>query len=81
MFANKLSLGAVLLIITAVVCVFKFDVLKLNERVPDANETKSIDITIPLRYDDYVSDGKNEFTDKKNYRKGNSSYEKFRAGI
>lgn len=65
MFANKLSLGAVLLIITAVVCVFKFDVLKLNERVPDANETKSIDITIPLRYDDYVSDGKNEFTDKK----------------
>lgn len=65
MFANKLSLGAVLLIITAVVCVFKFDVLKLNERVPDANETKSIDITIPLRYDDFVSDGKNEFTDKK----------------
>lgn len=65
MFANKLSLGAVLLIITAVVCVFKFDVLKLNERVPDANETKSIDITIPLRYDDYVSDRKNEFTDKK----------------
>lgn len=65
MFANKLSLGAVLLIITAVVCVFKFDVLKFNERVPDANETKSIDITIPLRYDDFVSDGKNEFTDKK----------------
>lgn len=65
MFANKLSLGAVLLIITAVVCVFKFDVLKLNERVPDANETKSIEITYPLRYDDFVSDVTFKFTDKK----------------
>lgn len=65
MFANKLSLGAVLLVITAVVCVFKFDVLKLNSRVPDANETKSIEITYPLRYDDFVSDGTFKFTDKK----------------
>lgn len=65
MFANKLSLGAVLLVITAVVCMFKFDVFKLNDRVPDANETKSIEITYPLRYDDFVSDGTFKFTDKK----------------
>lgn len=66
MFANKLSLGAVLLVITAVVCMFKFDVFKLNDRIPDAADTKSIGITLPLRYENYVSaDGSYNFTDKK----------------
>lgn len=66
MFANKLSLGAVLLVITAVVCMFKFDVFKLNDRIPDAADTKSIGITLPLRYENHVSaDGSYNFTDKK----------------
>lgn len=70
MFANKLSLGAVLLVITAIVCMFKFDVLKLNDRIPDAADTKSIGITLPLRYENYVSaDGSYNFTDKKTIEK------------
>ncbi|MBC8596701.1 hypothetical protein [Qingrenia yutianensis] len=70
MFANKLSLGAVLLVITAVVCMFKFDVFKLNDRIPDAADTKSIGITLPLRYENYVSaDGSYNFTDKKTIEK------------
>lgn len=66
MFANKLSLGAVLLIVTAVSCAFKFDVLKLNDRVPDANDTKTIEVTVPLiSGNGYVSNEKYDFTDKK----------------
>lgn len=66
MFANKLSLGAVLLVITAIVCAFKFDVLNLNNHVPDARKTNSITVTVPLEFSDgLVTQNEYTFTDKR----------------
>lgn len=65
MFANKLCLGAVLVVVSAVVFAFNFDVLKLNDKVPDARETKNITLRIPMNFGtDYYSTSNFTFENK-----------------